>query len=367
MLPRPLVAIALALALPSPALAQAWSVGRPDAQPEFDTPVAPSYKAPPSRQMPITGANGANYIATVTRRPATGVVAEGDSTVVDELDVVVRRVPGPAMYTVSRGDAQVVVMASWSPIPQLLQWDQRRFASNLEGARAVLMPPEPKIGVFQGAALALRAGAVRLPGYTPLQNQLPPPLRAKFLQAARIAHQNPAKYAKWRPAAAGLWMLGDFRRAAGFSDLKPGTTIARMARAKGVRVEYAGRLGVNAAVGALLSMSQPQQLACLDAASDQVIYEAAHARAAAQAWAQGRLREVKANANDAVLDRCLLSQSGVRAVLDRSAGDAAMAIEDALKRPGKTIAVIDLRLLDRPDGVLDRLKARGAAVSVPNL
>jgi len=36
-----------------------------------------------------------------------------------------------------------------------------------------------------------------------------------------------------------------------------------------------------------------------------------------------------------------------------------------LSRPGTTVAIIDLRLLLRANGVLDRLKAQGAEISVP--
>jgi hypothetical protein len=45
--------------------------------------------------------------------------------------------------------------------------------------------------------------------------------------------------------------------------------------------------------------------------------------------------------------------------------DTAGAIEAALAQGGVTVAVVDLALLLRPDGVLERLRARGAAVSAP--
>ncbi len=36
-----------------------------------------------------------------------------------------------------------------------------------------------------------------------------------------------------------------------------------------------------------------------------------------------------------------------------------------LSRPGKTVALVDLTYLDRTNGLLDRLKARGAVISIP--
>jgi hypothetical protein len=41
------------------------------------------------------------------------------------------------------------------------------------------------------------------------------------------------------------------------------------------------------------------------------------------------------------------------------------AIEEALQRPGKTVAIVDLNFLLRPGGILDRLKAKGDAIAVP--
>jgi hypothetical protein len=40
-------------------------------------------------------------------------------------------------------------------------------------------------------------------------------------------------------------------------------------------------------------------------------------------------------------------------------------IENALRRPGKSVAVIDLNFLLRPNGVLDRLRASGDVISLP--
>jgi len=52
-------------------------------------------------------------------------------------------------------------------------------------------------------------------------------------------------------------------------------------------------------------------------------------------------------------------------VLEHGTADFTAAIEDSLKHPGKTVAVIDLRYLLRANGVLDRLKASGATITVP--
>ena len=114
-------ALCAGLAIPAAAGAQAWSVGRPDPQPELAAPRPPSYPAAPRRGAPAPAAaqtvtvspDGAPLDASVTLRPATGQ-PEGDSTLVEELEIVIRA-PGPAMWRVTRGGSEVVILGGYSP------------------------------------------------------------------------------------------------------------------------------------------------------------------------------------------------------------------------------------------------------------
>lgn len=47
----------------------------------------------------------------------------------------------------------------------------------------------------------------------------------------------------------------------------------------------------------------------------------------------------------------------------RSIGETVDAISDALERGGRTIAVVDMGIMLRDDGVLDRLRKNGIAVT----
>ena len=138
-----------------------------------------------------------------------------------------------------------------------------------------------------------------------------------------------------------------------------------MARAQGVPVRTLAKLSLAPVFDALAGLPDAGQLACLDASVDEVDEEAAGARAAAQAWADGRLAEVKAHWANAVLDRCLLPQTRVQGVLERGTAEAAAEVERALGEPGRTVALVDLRFLLRANGLLDRLAADGAVVDAP--
>jgi hypothetical protein len=194
---------------------------------------------------------------------------------------------------------------------------------------------------------------------------LPPDLKARFDQVRDELHLDPKRYQAWKPAVAGLLLVGDYRRAAGLSDDKPGTTVAKMARAANAEVRVVGELKIKPLFDAAAKMSKAQNEACLRAALDEIQWESGHARAAADAWAVGDLKTVRANSASALLDSCLLQLPTVQAVVEKGTEDGVQTLNLALSRPGKSVALVDLTFLLRPNGVLDRLKAEGDQITVP--
>jgi len=280
--------------------------------------------------------------------------------------VVTGRWPGPAMWKVSRGDSAVFVMSAVTPIPHLQQWETMRVEHALDGANTLIMrPTQAKVGLFEGIGMLLNNGALHLPRGRTLESVLPPPDRARFLAVAKEIHQDPKKYEHWKPALAGFALLGDFLRAAGLSAEKPGTTVQKLARSRGVPVREYGQLRAGAMIKALGSMPEAAHITCFEAALREIDRESAHARPAAEAWAKGDLQGVRANYSLSSVEACVQAVPSLRDAVERSTADAARALEEALKRPGKSVAVIDLTLLLRANGVLDRLKAAGATITVP--
>ena len=96
---------------------------------------------------------------------------------------------------------------------------------------------------------------------------------------------------------AGLLLVGDFHRAAGLSDEKPGTTIARLAKASNAEIRTVGSLNLKPLFDGAARMTDAQNQACLSAALDDVERESSHARPAAAAWAVGDLRGVRENSS----------------------------------------------------------------------
>ena len=100
------------------------------------------------------------------------------------------------------------------------------------------------------------------------------------------------------------------------------TTISRLARQAHVPVRNMVTVGAMPLVNAAVRSDDAHQLACLSAALDDVQWEAGHARAAADAWAKGRLAEVRANLPRQELQRCVLELPSGRAMRARGAAEA---------------------------------------------
>ncbi len=295
--------------------------------------------------------------------PWASTAPKGVSTVVQELDVV-KHLPGPALWRVTRGDSEVIILGSLQPLPHRLVWDTTRVVNALDGATALLLPPEPKFGVMDSVSLFFNRGLFELHGET-LPQALPPEERARYDRVLALIHAKPAKYEHLKPAVAGAFLIGDWRRAAGLSDAKPISTVEKLAEADHVPVRHIGDFDAAPFAKTLAQMSPAANLACFDAALDDIDREAARAPANANAWANADLKAIGQSYTISVFDRCLMQSPSVQGLLERGMREGMQAIEQALQRPGKTVAIIDLNFLLRPNGILDRLKAKGDTIALP--
>jgi uncharacterized protein YbaP (TraB family) len=279
--------------------------------------------------------------------------------------LVVKTLPGPALWKVTKGPSEVIILGGLTPLPHMLQWDTLRLEHALSGADALYLQPRPKLSAWEMVGLAFNKGALQLPRNQTLEGVLPPADRKRLLTLLAAIHKKPADYDRWRPAVAGLLLISDFRRAAGLSEGKPGTTVMHLAEDAHVPVRYVGDFDLGPFIKTAATLSPQANLACFDAAMDDIEREAAHAPAAARAWADADLKTVGETYKVSVLDQCLLHVPSVQGLMERGTRQGVETIETALVTPGKSVAVVDLNFLMRPDGILQRLKADGATITVP--
>ena len=295
--------------------------------------------------------------------PAASPTADIDlgSAVVEALEVVAPP-PGPALWKVTKGGSEVVVLGAIKPLPHSLAWDTGRVDRALDGASALLVEPKFTFGVFD--LLNYKLGGMGARQQQPLEETLPAPLRQRFVATRIAARQDAGRYGRLKPYVAAFMLVGDYREAAGLSDAKPDSTVQKLAKAHHVPVRPVSEYRVASAVKTAGPISDAGGLSCLQDAIDQVQVESDHAQTAAKAWAAGDLKTVRANYGPAPLERCLEQAPNVD-VIERGTEDSTKGILAALAKPGRTVAVVDLNFLLRPNGVLDRLKAAGAKITIP--
>ncbi len=292
--------------------------------------------------------------------------ADPGSAVVSEL-LVIARPPGPALWLVEKGGAKLYVLGSAPPLPHQLKWDSPRLNRAMDQASLVLVPPEASVGPLQVTKFFLTGGAgLRQSMFGKrLEERLPPDLRGRFVNLREQAQRTAVPYKDWKPGVAGFILMSDFRQAAGISEAKPVSTVERMAKAKGVKVKAMSQYRLGPILGVVGKLSEPDQLACLNDALTEIEYDAGHATTIGTDWADGDLASVRARYSASAAQRCLLRAPGGAALLDQQIAQSASALNEALARPGVTIAVVDLAFLLPANGVLDRLRAAGATVTSP--
>ena len=273
---------------------------------------------------------------------------------------------GPALWKAVKGDSEVFILGAATPIPHLQQWDTTRLENALDGADALYLEPRPSFSPLELMRLAVDKGALQLPRGQTLQAMLPPAEKTRYLKLVALIHAKPETYDHWKPAVAGLFLISDWRKAAGLSEAKPGSTVMHLAEDAHVPVSYVGDFKLDPYVATAAKLSGADNLACFDAAMDDVDHEASKARAMAAAWAQGDLKTVGETYKVSLLSGCLERIASTQGLLDQGTAAGVRPIELALLKPGKSVAVIDLNFLLRPQGVLDRLRAQGVTVSVPD-
>ncbi|WP_174299241.1 TraB/GumN family protein [Caulobacter sp. S45] len=280
--------------------------------------------------------------------------------------VVTKHLPGPALWKVTKGDAQVFILGAATPLPHMLQWDTLRLENALNGADALYLEPRPSLSPMELMRLAVNRAPLELAGGQTLETVLPPREKERFTRMMVTIHGKAQTYDRLKPAIAGLFLIADFRKAAGLSEGKPGTTVMHLAEDAHVPVKSVGDFRLDPFVDTASRLSMADNIACFDAAMDDIDQEAVHGRVMAEAWAKGDLKTVGETYKASLLTSCLMRIPSVQKLLDRGTDQGVQTVQAALIKPGKSVAVVDLNFLLGPRGVLGRLEAAGATVTVPD-
>ena len=298
--------------------------------------------------------------AQVPLAPARPDPADPDSVLVEEL-VVVARDRGPAWWTVSNGTSTVYVLGAPTLAPKRTPWDTTTLQRRLQGANQVILPFQT-VKVHFAGSLGAAWNLLRLRAGGPFENTLEPAARARFVAAREKIGQPARRYTTHNALAAGLLLAGDYRDRSGLTNADTAKVVkvyAQMAKAPVVQRSY----DLGPVLGAVIRTPPTAGRACLEAVLDQVEAGPGITVAAARAWAEGDTRG--ALENERTYERCIAMVPGAQAFDARTKADQVAAIQQALAKPGHSVAVVQLRPLLAQGGVLDQLRAKGYQVKTP--
>lgn len=283
-----------------------------------------------------------------------------EANVVDAL-VVSAKLPGPAWWRISDGDTTIYMLGVLQSLPKGQGWDAGVLDRRLDGAFALILPPEGKAGLRDvPGILALRG---RLKSDVPLDRAVGP-LAPKLNRARATLGKGPDAYRQWSPLGAGMMMAGDYLKTVKLDTAEPERTITRLARKRRVKVRTAASYKLMPLVKtAVREHSREAGLVCLEGVLDEINAGQGAAQAAARAWAQGDVRGAIGGPRN--FQRCMLALPGVADLERKGVRDEVEALSAAMRTPGHAVAVFGIRGLVARDGVLDQMRARGFEVSTP--
>ena len=287
----------------------------------------------------------------------------------DEIVVTAERA-GPGMWHVHRGDANVWILGSVSPLPRDITWRSKQVENVLESTSQVLVqkPIEISIPRILWMLIADRK-FLMVGGGKRLKDVLPPELYARFAAQRSKLDEPLDKWERYRPIVAAAFLQQAAFHPVNLSlRLDLGAALRNLAEKHGVRVEEIKVAGASDMLEALKTMPAATERTCVEASLTTIESGLPRLVERAQAWAEGNVERIENLAQLKEVDAC-------RSALDAGKGAADVIshirqtwlenIEKYLRSAGTTIAVINLDMLLERGGLLDELRKDGYEIEGP--
>ncbi|HEX3432114.1 MAG TPA: TraB/GumN family protein [Rhizomicrobium sp.] len=285
-----------------------------------------------------------------------------------ETVTVIANARGPAVWQVANNGAEVAILGIVEPLPDAFLWNTKPLEAILGGTRLVLLPPNVRMGAFSGAWFYLaHSDLLHPPDGKTLWDILDPGAAEALSRACDFLHEPKDRYGDNSPIFAAMRLGSDFRHVDYLTTHEPEDSIAALARARNVTVRRIATYDLVPSGEELLKLPAAVTGRCIEAAVRDIDFQSRHVAAAANAWAIGDVAGMMANWSPSHYTACLVQLSAHATAIDaRSIDDTVQAINEALAGGGQTVVLVDIGILLRQGGVLDRLKAAGLSVTFRN-
>jgi uncharacterized protein YbaP (TraB family) len=288
---------------------------------------------------------------------------------VEEVVVTSER-PGPGMWHVHRGAANVWILGSISPLPRDITWRASQVEAVLQSTSQVLVqkPLEISIPRILWMLIADRKYLMVVGGKR-LKDVMPADLHARFAVQRSKVTDDAEKWERYRPIIATAFLQqAAFHKVNLSMRLDLGAALRQLATKHGVRIEEVKVAGASDMLEALKTMPPATERICVEASLHTIESGLPRLMERAQAWADGNVERIENLPELKEVDTCrnaLDEGKGASDVIGRIRQTWLDTIEKHLRSDGTTIAVINLDLLLERGGLLDQLRAKGYEVDSP--
>jgi hypothetical protein len=284
-----------------------------------------------------------------------------------ETVTVIANARGPAIWHATKDGADVAILGIVQPLPDNFAWNTKPLEALLSGARLVLLPPQVRMGIFSGAWFYLtKSDLLHPPHGRTLRDVLDPHVAVELARACEFLREPGDRYSDNSPIVAAMRLGSDFRHVDYLTTHEPEDSIRALARAGRVQVRRIATYDLIPSGEELLKLPPAVTGKCIEAAIRDIGFQSRHVSAAANAWAIGDVNGMMANWSPSHYYECLVQLSPHATAIDaRSIDDTIASVNEAIADGGRTVAVVDIGLLLRKGGVLDRLKAEGISIAGP--
>lgn len=290
--------------------------------------------------------------------PAVAQEAAPDSA---EEVVVTARNSGAPMWTVRTETGVVLLVGEMRNVPKATPWYPDRLERAAGGAQRIILGTKAKVSPGDILRLIFAGGKL-----TKLPDER---VAADYLDATRLARLRALEARYEQDYSRRNFLITSFdllsRRLAFSKDTGDDATdvVRKAARRGDIATRPVGEVRGEDMLDNLFAAAPETHLPCLDAAMAAAEIGPEIVKARGKAWTSYDVPGLMANPLETALGRCWpWTDNQLGAELR---GQWVAVLDEAVRQPGVTLAVVPIRVLAEEGGVLDQLKARDLDISGP--
>ncbi|TFW32854.1 TraB/GumN family protein [Massilia horti] len=295
--------------------------------------------------------------------------------------LVTGRRPGPGLWKVSKGDHVLWIFGTYSPLPRKMEWRSRDVEDIVAKSQEFLPPPSANVhvGTLKAlTALPFLVGAKNNPDGKTLKDVLPPDVYARWLPLRKKYFKDDEGIERERPVFVAEELYGRALAASGLGNGREVRmaidTIVRKSKIK--ITESTANAEIKEPGKALkeFKKSAMDDTACFAKTLTQLETDIDAMRVRANAWAIGDLAVIenldyadrKAACDAAFLSSPILnSESDLKMMRERVRQAWLASVDKSLETNSSTFAVLEMKDILDPHGLLAALRAKGYTVEPP--